>query len=390
LTKVKLFPLLYTWIGPKFGDDGLDHGTPYVSDHVWRCAMQYVGDQIGVQRTLDTTRASDGQSVEFLSRVYPNPSLSLTSYCKVMKACAKLSIAINRDRDKYILKLRGYWTTDKATPVVGAYIKALSNLYKIELEDFHSDADFAQLEEVDRDLYHKVEHGPYPTDASASMLSYQCVAAELGEASGGALQLFDEKLRICDTWLGIAEMLAPCAKVTEDRTLWAPNSWDPLRWYDPDDPPGVKRQEAFSCMQSGLDPRIEDFEAVQQPTEGGKKRKEPPRSPRKSAAAAAVQPVLRQHLLDTPPTRPRASAMSRPQPPKHATMVRSELAMAWAKAGLQATNQASASSALALARIEEEECNNPKPKWCTFGLTGKNTITPQNAHLAKKHITSKL
>jgi hypothetical protein len=82
--------------------------------------------------------------------------------------------------------------------------------------------------------------------------------------------------------------------------------------------------------------------------------------------------------------------MSRPQPPKHATMVRSELAMAWAKAGLQATNQASASSALALARIEEEECNNPKPKWCTFGLTGKNTITPQNAHLAKKHTTSKL
>lgn len=249
--------MAYYWIGPKFGDDGLDPATPYVDDGIWQRAMTYVDMMDGFERKLETTSAVAEEHVEYLSRIYPCPLRSPSSYCKVEKALDKISVAVNRDRERYILKLRGYWTVDGRTPIVGAALTAFSNLYGIELTPLGNgvplssddlEGDVRRIYEEDRELYMKIAGGPYPWDPNASDEQYQRVAEDYGMTSG-ELREFDALLASQTTWKGIQSMMVP--KKLIDETLE-----DPLGLHVKADPPGTTRVAAFK----GVDPRMTTFE----------------------------------------------------------------------------------------------------------------------------------
>jgi len=282
----------YGWIGPKFGDDGLDSATPFVSNEIWECAMLYVDRMDGFKRTFEFSSAVKEEPVEYLSRIYACPSRSFSSFCKVEKAIDKISIALNRDRERYVLKLRGYWTTDRNTPIVGAYIEALANLYCVNLcqigdgtpvtsEDNihlldHND-ERRKIYEMDRELYYKIAGGPYPWDEGASELQYECVAKDYNMTSN-ELYAFDERLRLQSTWKGIQGMMVPAqvAKETPD---------DPLGLQRKPDPPGVLRVPAFK----GDEPRMCTFESI----DGGPSRQNDVRLPVPSSGSERTQAAFK-------------------------------------------------------------------------------------------------
>lgn len=265
----------YQWIGPKFGDDGLDSGTPYVDDGTWERAMLYVDRQDGFVRKLETTSAVKEEPVEFLSRMYPCPLRSPSSYCKVEKAVDKISIAVNRDRARYILKLCGYWTTDRNTPIVGALLTAVGRMYGIELTLIEDDATMLEIYEIDRELYWKLAAGPFPWDENASDEQYESVAKDYGMSSG-ELREFDDRLRSQSTWSGIQALMLPAKVISE--TLE-----DPLGLQTKSDPPGVARVPAFSTTTRGEDPRMSNFESSDATVV------EPTNAPRDEAAKRALQ-----------------------------------------------------------------------------------------------------
>lgn len=251
--KVPVLQTIFTWIGPKFGDDGVDPSTPYVSNWLYECAMKYVDRQDGFVRKLETTNAAKEQPVEYLSRIYPCPLRTLSSFCKVEKALAKLSVAVGRDRDRYILKLKGYFENDRNTPIVGAFLEAVSNMYGVTLSKM-TEEEMVSLADDDKELYWKLANGPFPSDDGASDEAYACVGADYG-VSSGELREFDDKLRSQHTWAGIQEMMVP-AKIMDE------TQEDPLGLTGKKDPPGVERVAAFDCTTKGADPRMEDFESV--------------------------------------------------------------------------------------------------------------------------------
>jgi len=253
--KVPVLQTIYSWIGPKFGDDGVDPSTPFVSDRIYELAMKYVDRQDGFIRKLETSDAADGEPVEYLSRIYPYLPGSLSSFCKVEKALDKLSVATNRDRERYILKLKGYWQNDRNTPIVGAYLQAVSQMYQNPLTEVTklSDKELAALEEADKEIYWKLVNGPFPSDEGASDLAYECVAKDY-DMTSGELREFDAKLRVLSTWKDIQAMMVP-AKLSSE------TAEDPLGSAEAAAPSGTTRVAAFDCTTRGMDPRMQDFES---------------------------------------------------------------------------------------------------------------------------------
>jgi len=172
----------------------------------------------------------------------------------VEKAINKISIAINRDPERYYLKLRGYHGVDGGAPIVGAFLTALSNLYGIELTVVKTDAELNKIYEQDRDLYFKIVGGPHPNDENTSDEFYSCVAADYGMTSG-ELREFDDLLRSQSTWSGIQAMMLPKKLICE--TLEDPLGLQP----ESTDPPNVKRVAAFSTLTRGEDVRMCNFES---------------------------------------------------------------------------------------------------------------------------------
>lgn len=248
--KVPVLQTVYSWIGPKFGDDGVDPSTPFVSNRIYECAMKYVDRQDGFIRKLETSNVLDSEPVEYLSRIYPYLDGSLSSFCKVEKALDKLSVATNRDRNRYILKLKGYWQNDRNTPIVGAYLEAVSKMYQAPLTKL-SEHELEVLAEQDKEMYWKLVNGPFPYDEGASDRAYECVAGDYGMTSG-ELREFDDKLRSLSTWEDIQGMMVP-AKLSSE------TAQDPLGLAEAEAPPGTTRVAAIDCTTHGRDPRMEDF-----------------------------------------------------------------------------------------------------------------------------------
>nr|APG76212.1 hypothetical protein 1 [Beihai noda-like virus 22] len=249
----------YHWVGPKFGDDGLAPATPYVDDDTWTRAMHFVDKMDGFTRKLDVSAALLEEPVEYLSRIYPCPTRVLTSYCKVEKAVNKLSIAINGDPERYFLKLRGYWTVDSRTPIVGAYVTAVANMYGITLEPLGDgsilttgdlDGELRRLYEEERELYMKVAGGPIPWSPSSEQELYDSVAAEYGMTSV-ELREYDADLRSQSTWRGIRDKMLP-------RQLLKKDAVDPLGLYEQPEPEGIARVAAFK----GPGPRLCDLHPI--------------------------------------------------------------------------------------------------------------------------------
>lgn len=208
----RLLSMAYRYIGPKFGDDSLDPAIPLVTDATWLKCSQYLSQCDGMKTDVEfiSTRAEDPQPWEYLSRIYPNPIASGTSYCKIEKALDKLSISINSDSERYALKCRGYWTVDSKTPVVNAYLMAMARIHDFELDPLVPDEKtLDELYTTDRDLYYKVKAGPYPTDEQSEELLFESAAKLLAFGTGTELQKFMEGLSKATTREEMAEFKLP-------------------------------------------------------------------------------------------------------------------------------------------------------------------------------------
>ena len=223
--------LLFDLIGLKFGDDGVEYNVPGVSDASWLCACKYLDAADGFCRTLKFSDPEDDAVIEFLSRIYPNLTETGASYCKLERACEKLRVSTNTDREKYRDKLVGYMITDRSTPIVGAFIKAIwaakgfgdipvrfndrdhTGLRSVTISDSY----IAKVEERDRELAWKMREGPFPVDDGDLDHMYAAAAAEYGWSSG-ELRDFDASLSAQITIEGIRSHKLPpaLANLTDD------------------------------------------------------------------------------------------------------------------------------------------------------------------------------
>lgn len=207
----QLLRMAYRSIGPKFGDDSLDPATEHVSDATWLKCSQYLSECDGMKTEVDFMCTTPNNIVpwEYLSRIYPNPIASGTSHCKIVKALDKLCISLNSDADRYAMKCRGYWTVDSKTPVVNAYLKAMSKIHKFELSPL--DSDQQTLEELyyyDRDLFYKVQGGAFPHDEQTEHLLIECASKQL-QFTGGELLTFMDDMSKCRTRKELSEFVLP-------------------------------------------------------------------------------------------------------------------------------------------------------------------------------------
>jgi len=204
-----------------------------VHDSQWSRAADYLTKSIGMvhegESTLKVTFNTPDDPYYFLGRWYAAPNSSMASYCDVLKAIRKLSVAKNSDRERYMLKLHGYWTTDSDTPVLSEFLQALARMYGITLEMYFaqepgmcptddgrltkwaweeldlpellaSDNVFAKLYRDDRDMFYRVAGGVYVSPgADDARLMHEAVARQLGMSSGD-LEVIRASLRKASTW----------------------------------------------------------------------------------------------------------------------------------------------------------------------------------------------
>jgi hypothetical protein len=99
-------------IGITFGDDIL---TPYLPELEQVCSMVGVGVKIRHART----------GLEFLSRIFPDPSASTSSYAKPVRALSKIHLTKEGTPEELANKAFGYFVTDLQTPVLSDLVRAI-------------------------------------------------------------------------------------------------------------------------------------------------------------------------------------------------------------------------------------------------------------------------
>jgi len=252
---IKMYGMPYSVIGPKFGDDGVAPHLPGISNEDWEAAAMYLTAAIGMKLKVSFSTPEEGTF--FLGRYYPRPLESLASYADVPKALRKLSIARNLDLEKYVLKLRGYWTTDSRTPGIREYLKVVAKIYNVDLEpfydittadseedsvpghytsllayNFHVEDDgtptlskeMAHLFTTDRDMFYRVSGGPYSVTDDDIPMMLEAVAPQVGFGNASEYRAWLDQLSACMTWKDLDEFQLPGMD------------------YDPDDDPeGVTR-----------------------------------------------------------------------------------------------------------------------------------------------------
>jgi hypothetical protein len=70
--------------------------------------------------------------VKFLSRIWPNPRVSLSSYCDVERALRKIHLTVDGSPEALANKAAGYTVTDSSTPIVGLLCETILRLLKTD------------------------------------------------------------------------------------------------------------------------------------------------------------------------------------------------------------------------------------------------------------------
>jgi len=225
-TEVDVYSIPYAVIGPKFGDDGVGAHLPLIGDEDWASAAQWFTESIGMVLKVSFSRPQDGTF--FLGRHYPRPLQSLASYADVAKACRKISVARNRDVEKYKLKLHGYWTTDSKTPGIREYLIAVARLYDVDLQCYDGivevddmgrpvlSEEMAYLLANDKDMFYRVANGPYDvTDEDVPMM-LEAIAPQLNFESSAEFEAWLAALAECATWEELDSFQIPGADYDPD------------------------------------------------------------------------------------------------------------------------------------------------------------------------------
>jgi hypothetical protein len=104
--------LAWERLGIFFGDDNVTPYAPKLTEVCTKCGMG-----VTLEHSYDR--------VEFLSRIWPSPSTSTSSYCKPFRALAKIHLTRDGGPTQLGNKAMGYFTTDRETPLVGDLAKAI-------------------------------------------------------------------------------------------------------------------------------------------------------------------------------------------------------------------------------------------------------------------------
>lgn len=205
-----IWSIPYAVIGPKFGDDGVGAHLPKISDADWKESATFITETIGMILKVSFARPENGTF--FLGRYYPKPLESLASYADVGKACRKISVARNGDREKYKLKLHGYWTTDSKTPGIREYLIAVARMYNVDLHTYEGivqvddegrpvlSEEMAHLLASDRDMFYRVAGGPYCVEDEDIPMMIEAIATQINFESSSECEAWLESLAKCTTW----------------------------------------------------------------------------------------------------------------------------------------------------------------------------------------------
>jgi hypothetical protein len=217
--EIDIYSIPYAVIGVKFGDDGVGPHLPHISDDDWRDSALYFTEAIGMKLKVSFSNPEDGTF--FLGRYYPKPLESLASYADVLRALRKISVARNLDVDKYMLKLRGYWTTDSKTPGIREYLIAVAKMYDFDLDHFNGlveyDSDgtpvlskeMAKLLATDRDMFYRVVGGPYCVEDDDVPMMLEAIATQVNFECSSELESWLQSLATCTTWEEIDSFQLP-------------------------------------------------------------------------------------------------------------------------------------------------------------------------------------
>jgi hypothetical protein len=101
-------------LGLYMGDDGVSPFSP---------SLSVVARSLGLRLKVEIMSGT----VVFLSRVWPDPLLSASSYCDISRAISKVHLA--RDEGQLAYRANGYLVTDAHTPLVGPVMRAIARAF---------------------------------------------------------------------------------------------------------------------------------------------------------------------------------------------------------------------------------------------------------------------
>jgi len=178
--------------GIAFGDDGLSPGGPGGTGFDELCVS--VAASIGLK--LKYLEHEPGDPLFFLGRLYLSPLTSSVSMALPSKVLRKLPICIGKASEHRAHRLLGFYVTEKHVPVVSDYIEAAARAYKVDLSIMPPDME--ALRTKDRDLFHKLKHGPYPYEDADVPLLLDAVCKDLS-LSQAEVEELRTKLRAVQT-----------------------------------------------------------------------------------------------------------------------------------------------------------------------------------------------
>lgn len=174
-------------IGPKLGDDGL-------------CEMHdqvKVAEDLGFKLKFENAEGG-ASAVTYLSRIYVAPRVSLYSMADPKRALSRIPVTVNSNvAAGRANKVAGYLITDRDTPVLGEYCRAIQRIYK----------DVADEKSATPDELRKLSADPYPP-CDCRDAAVDVVAKSLGIGADEVLSL-EDSLRHVEDVKGLESLRLP-------------------------------------------------------------------------------------------------------------------------------------------------------------------------------------
>lgn len=167
----------FKFLGVAFGDDGLSLGVPYAQAAEGAKVLTEIATKMGLK--LKVITHDEKSPLFFLGRSYPTPSTSLVSMGLPSKVLPKLPVTLSELPQNIIDRFRGYYVTERHVPLVKEYIEAVARVLNFPLEITPEARE--KLFVTDKDLYHRVRHGPFPYSESdeEALLNNVCLDTNL-------------------------------------------------------------------------------------------------------------------------------------------------------------------------------------------------------------------
>jgi hypothetical protein len=179
------------YCGVAVGDDGLSIGGLIGEEEDFAASLCEVAETLGMKLKVETHQA--GGPLFFLGRLYPSPLHSPVSMTLPTSALAKLPIVTSKRKDALEDKFRGYYVTERNTPVTSNYIRAVARLHGFDITKTYTDKEMKALKERNKDMWYKSRCGPMPFNPRTDPhLLVDAVAVNLQLSVGEVRKLMEQ------------------------------------------------------------------------------------------------------------------------------------------------------------------------------------------------------